>query len=57
MRIVPETIPDADSEQVLARVCAIDVAKGVRDGLHSAARRRGAADQHGVAGCGDDSGR
>jgi transposase len=27
MRIVPEEIPDADSEQVLARVCAIDVAK------------------------------
>ncbi|QOC90854.1 IS110 family RNA-guided transposase [Micromonospora craniellae] len=27
MRDVPEEIPDADSEQVLARVCAIDVAK------------------------------
>jgi len=27
MRAVPEEIPDADSEQVLARVCAIDVAK------------------------------
>jgi transposase len=28
MRGVPEEIPDAESEQVLARVCAIDVAKG-----------------------------
>ena len=27
MRGVPEEIPDAESEQVLARVCAIDVAK------------------------------
>jgi transposase len=28
MRGLPEEIPDADSERVLARVCAIDVAKG-----------------------------
>lgn len=27
MRKVPEEIPDVDSEQILARVCAIDVAK------------------------------
>jgi transposase len=27
MRGVPEEIPDADSEQILQRVCAIDVAK------------------------------
>jgi transposase len=28
MRGVPEEIPDAQSEQILARVCAVDVAKG-----------------------------
>ena len=27
MRGVPEEIPDADSEKILARVCAIDVAE------------------------------
>src|SRR4051812_36918586 len=27
MRGIPEEIPDAESEQVLARVCAVDVAK------------------------------
>ena len=36
----PQEIQDAEYEQILERVCAIDVAKAVREGVHAGAAMR-----------------